>query len=119
VIKKIREKIGFRFLGADAGGLENKNGKDNDKDSEIGDAGGVLRAFGADAGGLENKDKNDRDGDSKNGDAGGVLRASGADTDGVENKDRQDVDDDDDDDDDNCERGSNTDGRGGKPGVVT
>jgi hypothetical protein len=80
----------------------------------------VLRAFGADADGLENKDENDGDGDSENGDAGGVLRASGADADdGLENKDRQGVDDDDDDGDDNCERRSNADGRGGKPGVVT
>ena len=52
----------------------------------------MLRAFGADAGG-----------------ASGVLRAFGAD---------DDVDDDDDDDGD-CERRSNTDGRGEKPGVVT
>ena len=44
------------------------------------------------------------------GGAGGVLRAFGAD---------DDVDDDDDDDDGDCERRSNTDGRGGKPGVVT
>jgi hypothetical protein len=43
------------------------------------------------------------------GDAGGVLRAFGAD---------DDVDDGDDNDGD-CERRSNTDGRGGKPGVVT
>jgi hypothetical protein len=43
------------------------------------------------------------------GGAGGVLRAFGAD---------DDVDDDDDEDGD-CERRSNTDGRGGKPGVVT
>jgi hypothetical protein len=93
------------------------DGKDNDEDSENGDAGGELRAFGADAdaGGLENKDENDRDDDSENGDAGGVLRASGADTDGLENKDGQGVDDNDDDDDDNCGRRSNTDGRGGKP----
>jgi hypothetical protein len=57
----------LRTSGADAGGLENKDGKYNDKDSEIGGAGGVLRAFGADADGLENKDENDRDDDSENG----------------------------------------------------
>ena len=45
--------------------------------------------------------------------AGGVLRAFGADDD------VDDDDDDDDDDDGDCERRSNTDGRGGKLGVVT
>jgi hypothetical protein len=78
-----------RASGADADGLENKDEKDNDEDSENGDAGCVLRASGADAAdGLENKDGKDSDGDSANGDAGGVLRASGADADGLENKDR-------------------------------
>jgi hypothetical protein len=62
----------LRASGADADGLENKDGKDNDEDSEIGDAGGVLRASGADADGLENKDRRNGDDDSENGDAGGV-----------------------------------------------
>ena len=87
------------------------------------DAGGVLRAFGADDGGLENKDREEGDEDSENGGAGGVLRAFGADADGdaggVLRAFGADDDVDDDDDDGDCERRSNTDGRGGKPGVVT
>ena len=75
--------------GADDDGLENKDRKDVDDDSENGDVGGVLCASGADADGLENKDRQDDD-----------------------------VDDNDNDDGD-CERRSSTAGRGGKPGVVS
>jgi hypothetical protein len=59
---KLEREVGdaggvLRASGADAGGLGNKDGKGNDEDSEIGDAGGgVLRASGADTDGLANKD---------------------------------------------------------------
>ena len=99
----------LRASGAGAKNTEGKGGNDDDEVGEKGGAGGVLRAFGADDGGLENKDREEGNEDSDAGGAGGVLRAFGAD---------DDVDDDDDDDGD-CERRSNTDGRGGKPGVVT
>jgi hypothetical protein len=39
----------WQELAKDPDGLENKDGKDGDEDSENDDAGGVLRASGADA----------------------------------------------------------------------
>ena len=113
----------LRASGAGAKNTEGKDGNDDDEVGEKGDAGGGLRAFGADDGGLENKDRDEGDEDSDAGGAGGVLRAFGADADGgaggVLRASGADDDVDDDHDDGDCERRSITDGRGGKPGVVT
>jgi hypothetical protein len=65
-----------RASGAGTDRIGEREGGDNDENSGIGDAGGVLRAFGADDGGLENRDREEGDEDSENGGAGGVLLAN-------------------------------------------
>jgi hypothetical protein len=97
----------LRAFGAGDGGVEDRDREDGDEENENGGTGGELRAFGADAGGGNGGEL--RAFGAVAGGASGVLRAFGAD---------DDVDEDDGEDGD-CERRSNTDGRGGKPGAIT